>query len=278
MKPHRWLYLVAGLPAGLLLFFVLTACFIPDRELQGLIVRGLAREGYTFHAASFGKAFPIGLTASGIEIGDGRGPLFRADTATVHLCLLPLFAGDIRVTGKARIGSGTMDGGWSRRKGASLRADGVRLEDIPFFLTVTDASVKGVLQMEARLSGRQATTRGEIKLDVKGADLAGVKIGGTPLPDAGYRQVQGMLKIAGGKGTLESFSLEGEGLYVRLKGDFPLIFPLANAPLNLTLELMPKPEFLERQKFVFLLLAKYLTSPGHYEVPIKGVLSRPALP
>ena len=278
MKPRRVLYLTVGIPAALFLVLILTVLFIPSRELQGVIVRGLANEGYTFHASSFGKAFPIGLTARNMEIGDDRGPLFRADTATVRLQLLPLFLGDVKVTVRARIGSGKLEGVWSRRNGGDLHASGVQLEDIPFFPTVAGASAKGILQVEARLQGHQTATRGEIKLDVKGAELAGIKIGGTPLPDSSYRQIQGMLKIAGGKATLESFSLEGDGLYVRIKGDLPITTPLANAPLNLTLELMPKPEFLERQKFVFLLLSKHLTSPGHYEIPIKGILSRPALP
>ena len=86
-----------------------------------------------------------------------------------------------------------------------------------------------------------------------------------------------MVRAGDGAIKLESFTLEGEGLYVRLKGGLPLTMPLGAAPLNLTLELMPKPEFLERQKFVFLLLTKYLTSPGHYEIPIRGTLAKPAI-
>lgn len=278
MKMRRGLYMAVGVPVALCILLVLTVCFTPARELQGLVVRALASEGYTFRSASFGKAFPLGLTARTMEIGDERGPLFRADTATVRLKLLPLFLGDIKVTVRARIGNGQIEGAWSRRNGGELHATDVRLEDIPFFPTATGATAKGVMRVDADLRGTLNARRGEIKLDVKGAELAGIKIGGTPLPDAGYRQVQGMLRIAGSKATLESFSLEGEELYVRLKGDVPIVTPLANAPLNLTLELMPKPDFLERQKFVFLLLAKHLTSPGRYEIPIKGTLSRPALP
>ncbi len=278
MKTRRWLQLAAGIPAILCFIIILTICFIPARQLQGVIVRGLAIEGYTFRAASFGKAFPLGLTARRLEIGSERGPLLNADTATLRLEILPLLAGDLKVSGHARIGSGRIEGAWSRRNGGELHASGVKLEDIPFFPTVTGATAKGIMQAEALVRGRQAAARGEVKLEIKGAELAGIKIGETPLPDASYQQIQGMLRIAGGKTTLESFTLQGEGLYVRLKGEMPITAPLANSPLNLTLELMPKPDFLERQKFVFLLLTKYLTTPGHYEIPIKGVLARPALP
>jgi len=34
---------------------------------------------------------------------------------------------------------------------------------------------------------------------------------------------------------------------------------------------------MEKQKFVFLLLSKYLTSPGAYQIPIRGTLAKPAI-
>ena len=109
------------------------------------------------------------------------------------------------------------------------------------------------------------------------AELAGVKIGDMPLPDASYQEVRGALRVEKGHALLKSFSLNGDGIYVRLKGDTALATPLGNSPLNLTLEMMPKPAFLERQKFVFLLLTKYQSSPGAFSIPIHGTLAHPAL-
>jgi hypothetical protein len=43
------------------------------------------------------------------------------------------------------------------------------------------------------------------------------------------------------------------------------------------LEIMPKPEFLEKQKLVFMLLARFMTSPGVYTVPIRGTLLKPVI-
>jgi type II secretion system protein N len=107
--------------------------------------------------------------------------------------------------------------------------------------------------------------------------MTGLKISGVPLPDADYPEVQGVLRAGSGTITLTSFTLQGEGIYSRIKGDMPLVGTLGAAPLNLTIELMPKPEFLEKQKFVFLLLAKYLATPGHYEIPLRGTLSSPRI-
>jgi len=116
-----------------------------------------------------------------------------------------------------------------------------------------------------------------LRLWAKEAVLNGVKIGETPLPDASYENIQGLYRLKGSRGTLETLSLQGSGIYVRLKGEIPFVEPTASAPLNLTLELMPKPAFLESQKFVFLLLAKYLTTPGHYTIPIRGTLAKPMI-
>ena len=96
-----------------------------------------------------------------------------------------------------------------------------------------------------------------------------------PLPDASYHTAQGMVRIQDGKGAIESFTLQGDDLYVRLKGALPLADPLPATRLDLALELMPKPALLEKQKLIFLLLLKFQDTPGHYLVPIKGTLGKP---
>ena len=276
MRPR--LATIAALPAALLLLAILTLIFIPDRELKGVAVRALAREGYTLRAARFGKAFPLGVAGRDLHIESDRGEVFRADAAAVRLRLLPLLAGKVVFGYEVRIGAGRISGEVAPLgKGRLiLDASGVHLDDIPFFATVAGARVKGTLKARADLRGRGPAATGQLKLEVTGAEVGGVKISELPLPDASYRRVQGMLRAGGGKLNLESFTLEGDGLYVRLKGDLPLAATIAAAPLNLTLELMPTAEFLDRQKYVFLLLVKYQKSPGHYEVPIRGTLGKPA--
>ena len=113
---------------------------------------------------------------------------------------------------------------------------------------------------------------GIIKLEVKGAELADLKIGELPLPAVSDETIQGMLRVKDGRGRVESLTFEGSGLYARLSGEVPLS---ASAPLELILELMPKADLLEKQKFVFLLLLKYLDSPGHYRIPVRGTLAKP---
>jgi type II secretion system protein N len=195
------------------------------------------------------------------------------------LRLLPLLAGKVSFSLQARIGNGDISGDYPLMSEGETQIDfkHVRLEDIPYFRTATGAGVKGDLQAQGSFHGKGNGTRGEAWLEVKNVELSGVKISGMPLPDASYDLVRGALKVSGGKAVLESFTLQGEGLYVRLKGNFPVTTPLGAAPLNVTLELMPKPDFLEKQKFVFLLLSKYLISPGNYQIPIRGTLAKPVI-
>jgi type II secretion system protein N len=276
---RRSLLTVAAIPVTLACFLILSVLFIPSGEIRALLVRSFANQGYTFTCGSLGKALPLGIKIKNVELSDSRGALVKLDSAKISLRLLPLLRGMVSLEFSGMIGPGSLSGWYSLtgNHGGAFQINGVRLDSIPFFTTVAEAAVKGELQAGGNFSTVKGALTGEVKLEVKGAALSGIKVGGTPLPDADYRTVQGMLRLAGGKATLESFTLQGENLYVRLKGDMPLIYPLGNAPLNLTMEMMPKAELLEKQKFVFLLLLKYLSSPGHYQIPIKGTLAHPSL-
>ncbi len=279
MKLKQPLLICAWIVGALSLFIILTILFIPARELQAVITSGLERQGYTMQASHFGRAFPFGLKARNLEISDARGSLIKLDEASARISLSALCLGRVVIIYHGEIGKGTIEGDVSPQQsgGFSLSMDDVQLEDIPFFQTVTEAKVKGDLNARATIQETQGNYRGELRLWVKGAVLNGIKLSGMPLPDASYETIQGMCRVNGGKVSLESFTLQGKGLYVRLKGDMPVASPLGSAPVNLTLELMPKPEFLEGQKFIFLILTKYLSSPGHYQIPIRGTLAKPAI-
>lgn len=277
MRARRWLFLAVGTAGIIVLFIFLTLFLVPDHELQGLAARVLERQGYSLRAARFGKAFPLGVKAVDLEISGESGSLLKAKKASVRLRLLPLLTGKVSFDYRTDIGSGQISGDFSPDGDIRIEASGVRLEDLSFFQTVTGARVKGDLRLSGSFKGKRKVPGGELRLEVKGANISGVKISEMPLPDADYTVIQGMLRRKGGAIMLESFTLQGEGMYVRLKGDFPLTTPPGTAPLNLTLELMPKAEFLDKQKFVFLLLTKYLVSPGNYQVPIRGTLAKPLI-
>lgn len=276
---RRTLYLALGIPCAIVCFLYLTLLFIPNDTIRGVLTRAAGNAGYTLDCTGFGKRFPLGLKARTLELSSDKGSLVRLQDARVHLKLLPLLIGRAELGYRGKIGTGEIEGELALGKAAgwSVQARGVRLEDIPFFASVAAARVKGELRLTGALKGPQGGANGELQLEVRGAELAGIKLGDMPLPDASYQEVRGALKVEKGRALLKSFTLNGDGIYVRLKGESTLATPLGNSPLNLVLEMMPKPAFLERQKFVFLLLTKYQSSPGAFSIPIHGTLAHPAL-
>ncbi len=274
-----WLIWLLAVTGGLILFLCLTLLFVPAIEIQRLAERAVAPQGLTISSGALGKAFPLGIRGRGVTLANRKGALLKVDRLTLRVRILPLLTGRIVLTCDAVIGSGVVQGEMELTRGRSvnLQAKGLRLETIPFFATVAGVTAKGELRINGKVQNMRTAATGSLQLEVTSLDLRGVTISGTALPDASYRTMQGMLRIAGGRMALESVTFQGEGLYVRVKGNLPAVVAASAAPLNLTLEMMPKPEFLESQKLIFLLLAKYLTTPGHYQLPIRGTLASPQL-
>ena len=267
---------IGGIFALVCLFPLLVIFFIPAEQIQAIVQKALAQQGYTFTAGRFGKAFPLGISASDVTIADSRGPLVKFDRFNLRPAFIPLLTGNLALSANASVGSGTIAALWRSGTSGGISADisGLRLEQVPFFRTAAGATVKGILRGEARLTGGTPRMNGVIKLEVKGAELSELKIGEMPLPAVSDETIQGMLRVRDGRGRVESLTFEGSGLYARLSGEVPLS---ASAPLDLILELMPKADFLEKQKFVFLLLVRFLDSPGHYRIPVRGTLAKPSL-
>lgn len=278
MKRRTLLHITAAAVAYILFFPFLTIMFIPAGEIEGVVVRGLKREGYDFRTDGFRKSFPLGLEARGVTVSDRRGPLLKFDEVDVRLKLLPLFVGKVVVGFHGVVGDGEVQADFEpRTEAVAFRAEKVRLEDVPILMTATGANFKGEMFLEGSFRGKGDERRGQVKLDVKQAELSAVKIGEFPLPDAAYRNIRGMFRAEGGKGTLESLAFQGDGIYMRLKGDIQVSGPAGQAPLDLILELMPKPDIFEKQKLVFLLLARYQTTPGVYRIPVGGTLLKPSI-
>lgn len=208
-----------------------------------------------------------------------QGQLARFDRLAVRLRLLPLATGRavVGVTAALGVGHLNLEYGINGMDALELAVDGIQLSDIPFFKTSLSATVEGSLWSEGRLTRKAHGMSGDLKLEVKQLAFTGIKLGAFSLPDAANLRCQGMVRVTDGRAQLESFTLQGDGLYMRLSGDFPRGVNAATQPLNLKLEIMPKPEIMEKQKMVFMLLAKFAVSPGVYRVPIRGSLFKPVI-
>jgi type II secretion system protein N len=269
----------AGLfAAGICLFVVFIYFFFPISRINASINQVLASQGMSL-APGARKTILPGLAWNAPQLSSDQGVLVRCDRLKVQLRLLPLLAGRVIVGAKASIGAGlfALEYGVTGTEVLDLHASGISLAGIPFFNTVLGAKAGGSLWSEGSVKRSKNGQNGELKLEIKQLELSGVKLGAFPLPDVTNLSSQGMVRITGNKARLESFTLQGEGIYMRLSGDIPTGPNAVNTPLNLTLEIMPKADFLEKQKLVFLLLAKFMTSPGVYRLPIKGTLLKPEI-
>lgn len=266
------------LAIGLCLFIACFYLFIPTSRVNATINQALAAQGLTLSPGARKTLLP-GVSWDNLQLSSDQGALLRCERLTLQLRLLPLLTGRVVVGAAAAIGSGQVgvEYGMIGREALKLHADGIGLADIPFFKTALGAKAGGNLWSEGSVRRSAKGLNGELKLEVRQLEFSGVKLGAFPLPDVASLSAQGMVRITSGAARLESFTLQGDGIYMRLSGDLPSGVNAVNAPLNLSLEIMPKQEFLDRQKLVFLLLAKFMVSPGVYRVPIKGTLLKPEI-
>lgn len=268
----------ALLAAALFLYLLCGYLLFPTAKIDALVSELLAPQGLSISPAVHKTVLP-GLAWDNMQLASAQGTLLQCDQLRIRLLLLPLLRGKLVCSAAAGIGAGHLDVKYALNgsDAVKLDADGIALDSIPFFKNALGAQVAGTLWGRGDLQRAASGLTGDVKLEVKQLNLAGVKLGAFPLPDAANLKTQGMIKVAGGKARLESFTLEGEGIYMRLSGDLPVGGKAGMTPLAMSLEIMPKPEFLEKQKLVFMLLAKFMASPGVYRIPIRGTLLKPEI-
>lgn len=276
MGQRNLLRALALLGGGLLLFFWLVYLFLPLGRVNGLINRQLTAEGLSLSPGARKTILP-GLAWDNPLLSSPRGALVSCGKLVVRPLIRPLLTGKARLGAYALVGNGRLDleYGLNGRELLSLDSSGITLADIPLFRSVLGASVDGDLWIRGSVLRGARGINGEVKLEVRRLGYSGVRLGSFPLPDAVNLRSQGLLRISDNGVRIESLTLQGEGLYMRLSGEVPRTG--AGAPLNLRLEIMPTPAFMERQKLVFMLLARFLVSPGCYRVPIRGTLLKPEI-
>jgi type II secretion system protein N len=279
MRVRRFVAVVAAVFFGLLLLLALTLLFVPGGDLVGVVQRAMARQGLTLAVGSVGKVLPVGIDARQVVVSSEQGEIIAFDRLVCRVRLLPLLLGRLQWSADAELGSGrlSLTGTAGKRPQVAITSSNLRLERVAILKTVLGGSVQGMFSVSGSLAGSWPGAKGALKLDAAAIEMHDASLGGMRLPDALYRTMRGAFAVDGGKVTLQSVALEGDGIYARLQGGFPVTAPITAAPLTMTLELMPKSEFLDRQKLVFLLLTKFMVSPGNFLIPVKGTLGAPSV-
>ena len=210
------------LAAGGCLFLACAYLFLPARLVNELISHLLADQGLSLSPEAHKTLLP-GLAWRQPVLSSDQGPLVRFDRLAVRLQLMPLLTGRVVIGLTSALGAGRLDleCGINGTDALELSAGGIQLSDIPFFKTVLGAAAGGSLWSEGRLNRKAGSLSGYLKLEVKQLAFSGVKLGAFPLPDAANLRCQGMVRVTGGRARLESFTLLGDGIYMRLTGDLP---------------------------------------------------------
>ena len=277
--PRSRLIQGGGLILGaLLLFITCTYIFFPIDRINAAVKQTLAMQGLTLSPVAHKTLLP-GLGWDRPQLSSEQGALLRFDRLKIQLRLLPLLTGRVNLDTRATLGNGSLalEYGVNGTQALALHADKIDFADIPFFKSVLGAKAGGTLWSEGVVTRATQGLNGQLKLTIKQLEYSGLKLGAFQLPDVSQLAAQGMIRVTNGSARLESFSLQGDGIYMRLSGVIPSGANAVTTPLNLVLEIMPKAEFLEKQKLVFLLLAKFMASPGVYRVPIRGTLLKPEI-
>ncbi|HWI40295.1 MAG TPA: type II secretion system protein GspN [Verrucomicrobiae bacterium] len=267
---------------GVILFLCLTLLFayllVPLESVEGVCVRAAARAGLQLRLERLSRTFPPGLSARSAEIYDQRGTLLRVRELRVRPLLLPLLAGKLVLAGGGAIGGGEVSSTIIPGDGRlTLEIRSVPLQELPMLKVAAGADVKGTLKGGAEFTRKGNRLSGWVRGEVKQLEVAGASVGGVALPAATFETVRGLVRVGDAGGTIESLTFEGSGLYARLSGTLGRAAVPAAVPLDLVLELMPQAAFMESQKLVFLLLARYTASPGHYRIPVRGTISGPVV-
>lgn len=252
--------------------------FFPLNGINSTLSLLLASQGLTLAPKAHKTVLP-GIAWDKPLLSSDQGPLLGMERLNVQLRLLPLLLGQVRLKADSRIGAGQlqMELGVNGKEAFSINAAGTGLGDIPFFSSVLKAKAGGQLWCQGELVRSAKGLQGEIKLEIKQLEYAGMKIGAFALPDVSGLTTQGIVRFTDGNARLESFTLQGEGIYMRLSGNLPGGSNAFNAPLDLALEIMPKPEFMEKQKLIFMVLTKFMVSPGNFRIPIRGTILKPEI-
>ncbi|NVN89211.1 MAG: type II secretion system protein GspN [Desulfuromonadales bacterium] len=273
----RLLKITGLIVIGLFLLIGLIYVFLSTEQVNSLINRQLESQDLSLTPAAHKTLLP-GLAWDSPVLSSPQGALVSCDKLFLRLRLLPLLAGRVKLGASAVVRGGQLDleYGLNGREALVVDSSGINLADIPFFKSVLSARVAGEVWVKGSASRGSKGLNGELRFEVKKLEFSGVRLGAFPLPDAANLRSQGMIRITEDRLRLESFTLQGEGVYMRLSGDIPN-GDSVTAPLNLILEIMPKPDFLERQKLVFLLLSKFMVSPGNFRIPVRGTLLKPVV-
>ncbi len=244
-----------------ILFLIFGVWFIavPEDMIDGYITSSVKSDKVKLKTEGIKKGFFLSLNIQKIELKRAdETPLIALDnlhikpdfTSFVKLKPQLLFSGQIH--------SGSVQGFYDiRQEAVMLNAGDIKLQNLSALKLVN-------IEGDGNLSVKMEIIKGEgnILLNVKDASLKTAFLqGGYVLPLNWFNDIKGLLGVKKNVLEVKSFTLEGEGVYARIKGN------VTSDGADLSMEVMPDASF--KKSSLLMLISPFQASPGYYVIPIK---------
>ncbi len=210
------------------------------------------------------KGLFYNLTAERITFKNREIEIFHIEDFSAKINPLYLFLLRHRSTFSGRVQEGAVKGevNVSRKELlANVKIENVDIKGIPY---LESKGLKGGGMLKGAVVIRNDNANLMFALD--NAELKAFSFSGIPVPLEMFNSAKGMINIKGNELDIESLSLEGNGIYGRIKGS------IKDNLADLNIEIMPDASSLDRFP-ILAFMDKYKVSPGYYVIPVKTKVS-----
>lgn len=264
---------VVAAAAVILLFFGFWHIAIPESLIINAIEKALPGENLYLKTEGFKKGLFYSCNiektalnkkpaaASQKTSADKNDTLLVLEDADIRLDLLSFLSFRPGLAFNITVGGGNISGQTSLTgRDIKINAENIKITNIPFF---EQAGIHGEATLSGNLHLRDG--RGDIIFTAEGLRLKNASFNGIPIPLELFSAIKGAMAISGDTVEVQSFTLEGVGLYARIKG------LIKQKNLKMTMELMPDSSF-KTEAFPLWMLEAYKISPGNYAIPLNTTL------
>lgn len=234
---------------------------VPGDLVMDFIEDSARAEGMEVHVEGFQKGLFYNFRAESVSLERSDSTLLTVRGVSGRLDFSGLLGLRAVVPFRGTVGEGALEGTASATRDGGYEIDAA-LKDarVSRIEAVSLAGVDG----EALLSGdlHMKDGAGELRFTLKEAAFDAVAYGGYVLPLNMFQTARGAVTIRGNTVEVDSFTLEGEGIFARAKGK------VIGRAVDMELELMPE-ESVVPESVMMAMAGRYRVSKGYYVIPLR---------
>lgn len=255
--------LAAGIIA-VLIFYGLWLIAISEGLLIDLIENSLKGAPLSVEITDLRKGLFYNFKSQRVTLKRSGKTLLSIENAAGNIHPFSLFLMKIALSFNGAISGGEIQGKVDLMKGrhrVNVHIENAKIEGIPLF-EVMGLRERGTLSGELKIEDGF----GDLRFSIKDAKFERGSFSGVMIPLDMFDNAKGAMAIHGDLIKIVSFSLEGKGIYARIKGN------ITGNVVDLTIEIM-RDSSLKGKTYLFSMIEHYNVSPGYYMIPIKSRLS-----